>query len=145
MPAKTEVQAGRAELTPRPGFLLQRAGRWFVRALERDLVPFDVAPRHAYVLTAFSPGQARLQQDIASELGLDRTTTSTVLDQLESRDLVTRRRDPADRRRSLVELTDAGVELLSHFNATLARLEGEFFASLTPAERATLGNFLMRN
>jgi DNA-binding MarR family transcriptional regulator len=144
MRPKPATEAAPAEVTTRPGFLIQRAGRWFVRALERDLAQFDVAPRHAYVLTAFSPGQARLQQDIASELGLDRTTTSTVLDQLETRNLVTRRRDPADRRRSLVELTDAGVERLSHFNATLATLEGEFFASLTPAERATLSNFLTR-
>ncbi|MEV7981873.1 MarR family transcriptional regulator [Streptomyces sp. NPDC086519] len=48
------------------------------------------------------------QTDVPGRPGVDRTTTVALLDGLERRGLVERRRGPRDRRRDIVELTDAG-------------------------------------
>ena len=50
--------------------------------------------------------------DLARELGLDATTITRHLDQLEARDLVVRDRDPEDRRAVLVRLSARATDLL---------------------------------
>jgi len=69
------------------------------------------------------------QQHAAKRLGVDRTTMVTVLDTLQGKGLVSRRPDAEDRRRNVVELTDAGLDLLRQ--ATRAS-DGAERALLTP-------------
>ena len=49
-----------------------------------------------------------------------------------------RQRDPADRRRQIVTLTDAGKAMLGDLRAIAKRVEKEFLAPLGPEERRTL-------
>ena len=48
------------------------------------------------------------QQEVARRLGVDRTTMVVLIDELESKGLVRRQRDPDDRRKNVVALTEAG-------------------------------------
>jgi len=65
-------------------------------------------------------------------------------DHAEDRGLITRRRDPADRRRHIVELSAAGSGELAQTYDKLDAVEDDLFKSLTASERATLYGLLSR-
>jgi len=62
----------------------------------------------------------------------------------EERELIERRRDPADRRRHLVKLTPAGKKTLSKLRALQASIDADFLEPLDAEERATLHTLLHR-
>ena len=71
----------------------------------------DLTGRQFLVLT-FAGGEEPLSQlELSRRLNLDPTIVVGLLDELEERGLVNRVRDPADRRRHLLELTAAGRKL----------------------------------
>ena len=89
-------------------FLLARVG---MRMKGRVLEEFEQAGFSMYqysVLAILSEGACERQSTMADVIGLDRSQLVGVLDSLEERRLVERRRDPNDRRRHLVSLTPAG-------------------------------------
>ncbi|OLT03854.1 hypothetical protein BJF90_04255 [Pseudonocardia sp. CNS-004] len=63
---------------------------------------------------------------------------------IEGRDLVVRRRDPADRRRRHVALTDAGRALVADLVPVVERANEELLAPLSAEERRTLLDLLRR-
>jgi DNA-binding MarR family transcriptional regulator len=75
---------------------------------------------------------------------MDATNVVGLLNELEAENLVERRRSPQDRRRHVVELTDAGIEQLAKAELTLATVEDEVFAALNIDQRETLYNMLQQ-
>lgn len=67
-----------------------------------------------------------------------------VLNELESNDLIERRRDPADRRRHLVSMTDEGARALHRAEAAQQSLEDDILGALDEEERATLSHLLRK-
>jgi DNA-binding MarR family transcriptional regulator len=67
-----------------------------------------------------------------------------LLNDLESADLVERRRDPSDRRRHLVTMTDEGRIALHRAEAAQQTLEDEILGALDEEERATLAHLLRK-
>jgi DNA-binding MarR family transcriptional regulator len=67
-----------------------------------------------------------------------------LLDELEERDLVERKRDPNDRRRHLVRLTPEGKKTLKRLRGIAAQVDDDFFAPLDAEERAALHDLLHR-
>lgn len=53
------------------------------------------------------------QTDLATALGLTTSSTTTLVDRLERREMVVRVPDPNDRRRSTVEISESGLRRLS--------------------------------
>jgi DNA-binding MarR family transcriptional regulator len=84
------------------------------------------------------------QQHLADVLAMDANNVVLLLNELESAGHITRRRDPADRRRHLVELTDAGRRALLHAEHAERAIEDEVLRALTIEERETLRNLLRR-
>ena len=66
------------------------------------------------------------------------------LDRLERRGYVKRRRDPDDRRGVLVELTDAGREVLDRAVSANTGREKELIANLTKQEQKVLAGLLKK-
>ncbi|HYM55467.1 MAG TPA: MarR family transcriptional regulator, partial [Solirubrobacteraceae bacterium] len=66
------------------------------------------------------------------------------LNELEDLGHVTRRRDPQDRRRHLVELTAAGRRALTRAERTQESIEDDVLKALDPGERAILWQLLTR-
>src|SRR6202171_2812724 len=120
---------------------LARVGR---RAFEVTLEPGGLRPRHLIALKLLSERGPASQQALADSLSLDPSNVVGLLNELEERQLITRRRDPADRRRHIVELSPRGEDELSLAYGRLRVLEDDLFSALSVAERATLYDLLVR-
>jgi DNA-binding MarR family transcriptional regulator len=84
------------------------------------------------------------QQDLADALAMDANSVVLLLNELESTSNVVRRRDPADRRRHLVELTPRGRRALLRAKKAEQAIEDIVLRALTPEERQTLRDLLLR-
>jgi DNA-binding MarR family transcriptional regulator len=120
---------------------LARAAR---RSGEATLEPGGLRPRHLIALRLLSEGGPTSQQALADSLSLDPSNVVGVLNELEERQLITRRRDPADRRCHIVELSPRGEDELCLAYGRLRLLEDDLFSALSAAERATLYDLLVR-
>jgi len=120
---------------------LARVGR---RAAESSMSPGGLRPRHLIALKLLSERGPANQQGLADALSLDPSNVVGLLNELEERGLITRRRDRADRRRHIVELSPLGQDELAVAYARLSDVEDDLLSALSPAERATLYDLLVR-
>src|ERR1700688_1944160 len=84
------------------------------------------------------------QQELAEALCMDANNVVLLLNELEELGYVTRRRDPGDRRRHLVELTASGRSRVHSAEKAQEEIEDELLQALDPQERATLWSLLTR-
>jgi MarR family transcriptional regulator, lower aerobic nicotinate degradation pathway regulator len=141
--AKAGVKPPR-ELVQSPSFLLKRLG---FAAKDRVTDAFEEAGASAYhyaVLAVLEEGDRETQATIADALAYDRSYLVGLLDELEERGLIERRRDPADRRRHIVRVTAAGKKTLARLRAVHEKVDDDFFAPLSADERTTLHTLLLR-
>jgi MarR family transcriptional regulator, lower aerobic nicotinate degradation pathway regulator len=132
------------ELIASTVFLLGRLG---VAVKTEGIEEFERAgfsPWHYGVLALLEEGARETQATIADTLAIDRSQLVGLLDGLEERGLVERRRDPNDRRRQMVNLTAAGHRQLAKLRKMVRRLEDEFLAPLDQDERAALHALLLK-
>lgn len=140
------AQSPRADfpLAERPGYLLHKAGLLVLEDVERALESIGMRARYYFVLASLAGGPKLSQQDLSRLLNLDPTTVVSVIDEMERNRHVQRQRDPADRRRYHLFLTDAGREALAGAERVADDAEATFFGSLDPAEQALLRGMLGR-
>ena len=100
--------------------------------------------RHFVTLSYLREHPRLPQQDLDDVLCIGANNLVLLLNELEAADLVERRRDPIDRRRHLVGLTPTGEAALLRAEAAQEKIEDRLFATLTPAERASLHQLLAR-
>ena len=132
------------ELVASTAFLIGRLG---YACKGRAIEEFEVlgfSPYHYSVLALLSEGERETQATIADALGVDRSQLVGLLDSLEERGLIERRRDPHDRRRHVVSLTAAGRRQLGKFRSLIKRLDEDILAPLDPESRETLHLLLLR-
>jgi DNA-binding MarR family transcriptional regulator len=122
--------------------LLVKLGRALQRGFNEALKPIELTPRHVLVLDELR--QAPLtQQALADRVGVDPTKLVGLLNDLESQQLVLRRRDPDDRRRHIVEASQEGEARVDAALAAAAAVEDELLAALDGAQRAQLRELLV--
>lgn len=132
------------ELASKPSFLLKRLG---MIAKEKTHEAFDNAGAVPYdyaVLAVLAQGACATQAHIADALSYDRSYLVGLLDELERRELIDRRRDLNDRRRHVVTLTKAGEAELVRLRGLIDSIERDLFAPLDAAERKTLQGLLAK-
>jgi DNA-binding MarR family transcriptional regulator len=83
-------------------------------------------------------------RELARAAGVTQPTVTRALDGLQRHDLVRREASPSDRRCVLVDLTDAGRELLHAERERLVQRRHELLAELSADERAQAGRMLDR-
>jgi MarR family transcriptional regulator, lower aerobic nicotinate degradation pathway regulator len=132
------------ELVASSTFLLKRLGFF---AKDRAMKAYEdegLHPYHYAILLALDEGDHETQGSIADGLGYDRGQLVGLLDELEERSLIERRRDPEDRRRHLVQMTEEGNRTLRRLRGLARELEDEFLEPLSEAERAKLHALLFK-
>jgi len=119
-------------------FLLKHAQLRMVELAEPGLSALGVDGREFGVLTLFSGEGPLSQQEAAQRLAIDRTTMVALVDTLERKGLVERRRHPSDRRKNTVELTADGATTVERATQAVAEAENRFLAALDPAQATEL-------
>jgi DNA-binding MarR family transcriptional regulator len=84
------------------------------------------------------------QQELAEALCMDANNVVLLLNELEDLGHVARRRDPEDRRRHRVQLTERGRRALVKAERAQETIEDDVLQALDPDERATLWRLLTR-
>ena len=128
----------------RTGALLNHLARRMRLRSQAVLAPLRLRPRYLVALTVLRDGGDCTQQALAATLEMDGTNIVGLLNELEAEKLIERRRSPEDRRRHVVELTDAGARQLAKVEFALAAVEGEVLGALDESQRETLYNLLLQ-
>jgi MarR family transcriptional regulator, lower aerobic nicotinate degradation pathway regulator len=109
---------------------------------EAVLSPLGLRPRHLVALTVLRHFGGSTQQALATTLAMDGTNIVGLLNELEAEKLIERRRSTEDRRRHVVQLTEAGAEQLAKAESALAEVDEEVLGALDASQRETLYNLL---
>jgi DNA-binding MarR family transcriptional regulator len=128
----------------RPAFLLARVGRIAARKLNDYLEVTGLKRPHAAILMELRNFGPLSQQALGERLHIDPSNLVAFLNALEDDGLLVRRRDPADRRRHIVEITQQGMERVPVCDEPLDALEDQIFAGLNADEREQLRHLLER-
>jgi MarR family transcriptional regulator, temperature-dependent positive regulator of motility len=113
-------------------FQLRRASQaWTALWLQR--VPDLTNPQFAVLLLLGQHG-ALDQSELCALASVDRSTLSVLVDRLEAKGLVTKAIDPANRRRRIIELTDAGLRRLNEAADVAATVINDVHAQFGPDE-----------
>lgn len=131
-------------VSDRLAYLLKRAQLELAGLHEELLEPFGISAGELAILLLIDAREPESQQQAARRLSVDRTTMVALIDALESKDLVARRPDAADRRRNVVELTAAGRNTLRRATRASDQAEQRLLADLDEAEAAQLRSLLRR-
>jgi DNA-binding MarR family transcriptional regulator len=120
-----------------PGFLLARVNQVYV-ALHNE-VSHGETPAQAEFLLLLANSEKPDQASLARTAGMDTSTTTLVLDNLETRGLVARESDPDDRRRCVVSLTTAGRKQVGNTRAAFMETQSRL---VSPLSQGSVGHFV---
>jgi DNA-binding MarR family transcriptional regulator len=130
----------------RPGsaFQLAQIGAHAAQRFTERIAALDLTPAQVGLLrlVASRPGQS--QQKLAKQLGTPATRLVPLVDGLEKRGLIERRRNAEDRRLYALELSEEGRELMGRIAQAAAAHERTITAALSDGERATLHTLLTK-
>jgi DNA-binding MarR family transcriptional regulator len=127
------------------GFLLSKAADQAESKFAAALRPHGISPRQYGVLASIAHQGPQSQHDLGERLGIDRTSMVGIIDALEDAGFVKRVRDPLDRRRYGITLSEEGEALLSERLMRInAETHAEYLSALNADERDQLFDFLRR-
>jgi DNA-binding MarR family transcriptional regulator len=118
--------------------LVSRAHLRWKRRIARDLVPYGINPKQIFLLRKLVEAGSLAPSEVADLAFADRPTATSLLGTMERAGWITRRRDPADGKRVIVEITAAGRRKLTSVPLRLWRTGKTTFdpaAALSAAER----------
>jgi DNA-binding MarR family transcriptional regulator len=111
---------------------------------QQTLAPWDITPSQLRALRVLTRHGVMRLSELSDHLHIAPRSTTEVVDALESRGLVRRQPDPADRRATLVELTEHGASVLDAISAARGTEAERVFGRLSQADRAHLARILRK-
>ncbi|WP_406384683.1 MarR family winged helix-turn-helix transcriptional regulator [Streptomyces sp. NBC_01618] len=118
------------------GHLIRRAEQVHT-AMWAAQVSQEVTSQQFAVLNALRQQPGIDQRTLASVISLDRSTVNLIVRRFTDQQYVTQVRDAADRRRTLLSLTDDGDRLLSSLIPPAQRVNEQLLSALPASERAS--------
>jgi DNA-binding MarR family transcriptional regulator len=111
-------------------------------ASQETLAPWDITPSQLRALRVLGHHGALHMSALSDRLHIAPRSVTEVADALEARGLMARRPDPADRRATLVELTERGHDVLGAIRAARGLEAERAFDRLSAADRDHLTRIL---
>jgi DNA-binding MarR family transcriptional regulator len=127
-----------------PAFLLSQLGAHAAARYAEQVAPLGITPAHVGVLRSVAQHPGRSQQAVAAEFGTPPSRMVVLLDDLEQRGLIERRRGGGDRRVHSLHLTGDGQILMTKINGVSRDAERDLLRGLSIAERRQLLELLQR-
>ena len=140
--ARTSAEHGYV-LDEQIGFLLRKAYQRNSNIFA-ETVPGKLTPTQFSVMHRLAEDGPMSQNRLGRSVAMDGATTKGVVDRLIARGLLRTAPDPDDRRRHLVSLTPAGVELIDEAVEAAIRVSAETLAPLREREKETLLKLLKK-
>ena len=125
-------------------FLLTQIGTLAATRFAERIAELELTPPQVGLLRAVAGRAGQSQQALARHLGTPPSRLVALVDGLDQRGLLERRRNPDDRRLHALHLTDAGQAVLRRVAEVGRRHNAELCAALDPDEQAVLTALLGR-
>lgn len=125
-------------------FLLAQVGAYAARKFDERLGELELSPPQVGLLRAIAMQPGRSQQALAEQLGTPATRLVALVDGLERRGAIERRRNPDDRRLHAVYLTEEGQALMRSVGQVAMAHGADLTSALDDSERAQLQRLLLR-
>ena len=100
--------------------------------------------KHFVVLGFLAERDGIPQQELGDVCGVDPNNLVLLLNELEAAGFAQRRRDPEDRRRHIVEITDVGRTAFRRSERAREAVADQVLGALAPDERETLRRLLLK-
>jgi DNA-binding MarR family transcriptional regulator len=126
------------------GYRLRRAQGAMHRDYLAAVAGLDLTQKQTATLWLIHGNPGVSQGAVAAALGMDRATMMSIVDRLQERSLLIRKRSTSDRRRQELYLTPAGQLILRKVKARIAKHEERFTSLFTPAELEALLSALQK-
>lgn len=128
----------------RVGMVLMHLGRDVDARLRKQLSATGLTPRHGFALSHLCENGPTSQQSLLDVLEVDPSVLVAILNDLEKAGLAERKRDPEDRRRHIVVMSEKGRVAVNGMRAAVDTIEREMLADLTPSDTARLHELLLK-
>jgi MarR family transcriptional regulator for hemolysin len=126
------------------GLHLARTARSVSRAFDDALAQAGGSVPVWLVLISLKSQRLRNQRELADAVGIREATLTHHLNAMDAQGLITRERDPANRRVHLVELTEAGEALFHRLRGAASAFDQQLRAGVSDSEVAALEGLLSR-
>jgi DNA-binding MarR family transcriptional regulator len=130
---------------PRPrgtAFLLAQVGAHAAARFSERISELGVVPADVGLLRMIATRPGRSQQSLAEELGVVPSRVVALVDSVERKGLVERRRNPQDRRNYALHLTAEGTHVMTSMRRVGSAHEEDICAALDDTQRAQLAGLL---
>ena len=125
-------------------YLLNRAGARIAAAFSEEVRPLGATLQMWRVLAALRERDGRRMGDLSETTSIEVSTLTRLVDNMEKKGLVARRRDAADARAVALHVTPAGRRLTQRITPIAERYESVALAGFTAAEADILKAALRR-
>ena len=116
-----------------------------VLAKDPDLAPLEISAAQYVVISEIAKSKCvDSATQLCKDLSYDAGAMTRMVDRLEAKGLISRRRCPDDRRLVKLQLTDAGLAALPKLRECSVRVVNHFLRGFTQAEARQLESFLGR-
>ena len=122
----------------RLSLLIHKLGVDLLERTAGALAGLELTERQYLALAVLATDEPGSQHELGKLMGLAPQIVVSLTDSLEDRGLVTRRTNPLDRRRTMVELTGEGRRILAKADKLAESAEKAVFADLSERDRREL-------
>ncbi|RYY26652.1 MAG: MarR family transcriptional regulator [Sphingomonadales bacterium] len=126
------------------GFRMRRVQIQFSNSFAAKTAEYGMRSGLFSSLAIISGNPGMSQQELSRVVGLDKSVTVQIVDELENRGFARRERSKIDRRRHSLKVTPDGEAFIDKMFAIVGDVEDEAMQHLSAAERASLHELLDR-
>lgn len=126
----------------RPGFLIRRAHQIAVSIFLEEAADLGITTTQYGALVVLNVRHDLDQVGLSTLVGIDRSTAALVVGKLEAAGYLVRQGDPADKRRKVLALTDAGRDILARLKTPAQRTRDRELAVFSPQDQKTFLHLL---
>jgi MarR family transcriptional regulator, lower aerobic nicotinate degradation pathway regulator len=139
-----DERAAPARLRALPSRLLALVATQADRLVSQGLAAADARKWHYAVLASLHEAGPASQARLSQRTGIYRSDLVAVLNELSGRGFIERTPDPADHRRNVITMTEAGRGQLARLDELIATIQDELLSPLAQSERDQLTHLLTR-